>query len=80
MGRLLGLGRTYAEAREIMAGETLEGAVIVQVMEKVLPRLVKGGRLGPGDLPLLRTLIDVLVHGKPLNLPLETFFGGTGRV
>ncbi len=80
LGRLLGLGRTYAEAREIMAGETLEGAVIVQVMEKVLPRLVDRGRLGPDDLPLLRTLIDVLVHEKPLSLPLERFFGGQGRV
>ena len=80
LGRLLGLGRTYAEARELMAGETLEGAVIVQVMEKVLPRLVDRRRLGPDDLPLLRTLIDVLVHGKPLSLPLERFFGGQGRV
>ena len=78
LGRLLGLGRTYEEAREIMAGETLEGAAIVRVMERVLPRLIGRGSLGPDELPLLRTLIDVLVHGKPLNLPLEKFFGGTG--
>ncbi len=80
LGKLLGLGRSYAEAREIMAGETLEGAAIVQVMEKVLPRLIARGSLGPDELPLLRTLIDVLVHGRPLTLPIEKFFGGMGPV
>jgi len=76
MGKLLGLGHTYAEARDIMAGETLEGAAIVHVMGKVLPRISARGRLKPEELPLLRTLVDVLVHGKTLNLPLETFFAG----
>lgn len=80
MGKLLGLGRTYAEAREIMAGETLEGAAIVLVMAKVLPRLIEQGRLGSEELPLLRTLIDVLAHGQPLKIPLEMFFGVAGRV
>lgn len=80
MGKLLGLGRTYAEAREIMAGETLEGAAIVHVMAKVLPRLIEQGRLGSEELPLLRTLIDVLAHGQPLKIPLEMFFGVAGRV
>jgi glycerol-3-phosphate dehydrogenase (NAD(P)+) len=80
MGKLLGLGHTYSEAREIMAGETLEGAAIVHVMAKVLPRLVERGSVGPAELPLLRTLIDVIVRGKPLKLPFDEFFGGAGRV
>jgi glycerol-3-phosphate dehydrogenase (NAD(P)+) len=80
MGKLLGLGHTYAEAREIMAGETLEGAAIVHIMAKVLPRLVERGSVGPAELPMLRTLIDVIVHGQPLKLPFDEFFGGTGRV
>ncbi len=80
LGKLLGMGRSYAEAREIMAGETLEGAAIVQMMAKVLPRMINRGQLGPDDLPLLRTLIDVLVQGQPLKFPLEKFFGGAGRV
>ena len=37
MGRLLGLGHTYEQAREIMAGETLESAEIVREMGKALP-------------------------------------------
>jgi hypothetical protein len=29
---------------------------------------------------MLRLLIDVLVHGRPANVPLERFFGGAGRI
>jgi glycerol-3-phosphate dehydrogenase (NAD(P)+) len=80
LGRLLGLGHTYEEARRIMAGETLEGAAIVHVMGKVVPRLVELGLVKNEDLPLLRMLIDILVHGRPVTLALDTFFGGLGRV
>jgi len=80
LGRLLGMGHTFNEAREIMAGETLESAEIVREMGKALPRLVERGRLGPGELPMLRMLVDVLVHGQPVNVPLERFFGGIGRI
>jgi glycerol-3-phosphate dehydrogenase (NAD(P)+) len=80
MGRLLGLGHTYEQAREIMAGETLEGAAIVRVMGTVVPRLVARGLMRSEELPLLRTLIDILVHGRPVDLALDRFFGGLGRV
>jgi glycerol-3-phosphate dehydrogenase (NAD(P)+) len=80
MGRLLGLGHTPAEARQIMAGETLEGAAIVQVMGTIIPRFVSLGRVKNEDLPLIRMLIDILVHGRPVNLALDTFFGGLGRL
>jgi glycerol-3-phosphate dehydrogenase (NAD(P)+) len=80
MGRLLGLGHTNAEARRIMSGETLEGAAIVQVMGTVVPSLVSLGRVKNEDLPLMRMLIDILVHGRPVNLALDTFFGGLGRL
>ncbi len=80
MGRLLGLGHSYEEARRIMAGETLEGAAIVHVMGEAVPRLTARGRIGSDELPLLRALIDILVHGQPANLALDKFFGGRGRV
>jgi glycerol-3-phosphate dehydrogenase (NAD(P)+) len=80
MGRLLGLGHTPAEARLIMAGETLEGAAIVQVLGTVVPRLVSLGRVKNEDLPLIRMLIDILVNGRPVNLALDTFFGGLGQL
>jgi glycerol-3-phosphate dehydrogenase (NAD(P)+) len=80
MGRLLGLGHSYEEARRVMAGETLEGAAIVRVMGTVVPRLAARGLITSEDLPLLRALIDTLVHGRPATLDLDSFFGGRGRV
>ena len=78
LGRLLGAGHSYSEAREIMAGETLEGAEIVRVMSTVLPRLEARGKLRADELPLMRKLIDIIVHGGKAELPLEAFFGGRG--
>ena len=76
LGRLLGLGHTYAEAREIMAGETLEAAYIVEVLGKALPKLAERGVISPDDFPYLRALADVIVHGRPVDLPLDAFFRG----
>jgi glycerol-3-phosphate dehydrogenase (NAD(P)+) len=75
LGGLLGAGHTFAEAREIMAGETLEAAEIISVMGGALPKLTARGVVQPEEFPLLRTLIDVVVHGLPLHLPLDSFFG-----
>lgn len=80
LGTLLGKGHSMAEAREIMAGVTLESAEIVRVMGQALPRLVQRGRLRAEELPLMRTLIDVVVHGQPVDILLDTFFGGVTRV
>jgi len=77
LGRLLGLGHTFAEAREIMAGETLEAAEIVRVLGGALPKLATRGIAGPGDFPLLRALADIVVHGRPVDLPLDVFFQNT---
>jgi len=78
LGRLLGAGHSYSEAREIMAGETLEGAEIVRVMSTVLPKLEARGKLRVDELPLMRKLIDIIVHGGKPELPVEAFFGGRG--
>jgi glycerol-3-phosphate dehydrogenase (NAD(P)+) len=74
LGRLLGLGHTFAQAREIMAGETLEAAEIVRVMGEALPKLTARGVVGPEEFPLLRALADIVVHGRPVEVPLDAFF------
>ena len=78
LGRLLGLGHTFAEAREIMAGETLEAAEVVGVLGDALPRLTQRGVVDPEDFPFLRALVDVVVHGRPAELPLDAFFRNVG--
>ncbi|MCD6288883.1 MAG: glycerol-3-phosphate dehydrogenase [Anaerolineae bacterium] len=74
LGRLLGLGHTSAEAREIMAGETLEAAEIIREMGEALPKLTERGVVKREEFPLLRALIDIVVHGRPVELPLDEFF------
>ena len=79
LGGLLGMGHSFREAREILAGETLESAEIVRVMGTVVPRLVERGLLGQDEMPLLRALIDIVVHGRRVNVSLDAFFGGASR-
>ncbi len=74
LGGLLGQGHTYAEAREIMAGETLESAAIVRAMSEMLPKLEARGVVGPHEFPLLRALIAIVVEGRAVELPLDAFF------
>ena len=75
LGRLMGSGVTFAAARAIMAGETLEAAMIIQVMGKALPKLTERGVIAPQELPLLRALVDILVNGVPVDLSVRGFFG-----
>ena len=69
-----------AEAREMLAGLTLEGAEIIRIMGRAIPRLVAQGKLGATELPLLRLLVDVVVHGRPAEILLDSFFGGAAHV
>ncbi len=77
LGRLLGLGHTYAQAREIIAEETLEAAEIVLVLGEALPKLTERGVIDPADFPLLRALADVIARGCRDHLPLDAFFQDT---
>jgi len=77
LGSLLGKGHTYTEARQIMAGETLESAEIVRVMGQAIPLLEQRGLLRDDELPLMRSLVDIVVNGKPVSLALDCFFGGS---
>jgi glycerol-3-phosphate dehydrogenase (NAD(P)+) len=76
LGRLLGKGLTYPQARAEMAGETLESAEIVTQLAKVLPRLEQRGLIGPRELPVLRLLCRVVTQEQPAVVPFEAFFGG----
>jgi glycerol-3-phosphate dehydrogenase (NAD(P)+) len=80
LGTLLGQGHRMDGARDILAGVTLESAEIIRVMGKALPRLVQRGLVTADELPFMRTLIDVVVNGRTIELGLDGFFGGMGRV
>jgi len=74
LGSLLGLGHSYAEAQQIMAGETLEGAEIVRVMGTALPKLEARGLVMPADFPFMRALVRIIVEGQSVDLCLRGLF------
>lgn len=74
LGRLLGEGQSYAQAKEVLKGETLESALIIQQMGLALPKLEARGLLRAQEMPFMHALIDVVVEGKPLNLDFEKLF------
>jgi glycerol-3-phosphate dehydrogenase (NAD(P)+) len=76
LGQLIGAGHDLAEARQIMVNETLEAVEIIRAINSALPKLEREGRLAPDALPLMRTLIEVIVQGKPVDLTLESFGAG----
>lgn len=76
VGRLVGTGLRFSEARERMKGITLEGAAAIEIIGGALPKLTRRGVIGESDFPLLRHLYEVVAEDGPLNMPWHTFFGG----
>ena len=76
VGRLLGAGLRFSEARARMGDITLEGAAAIQVIGGALPKLTARGVIGPEDFPLLRGLHAVVGRERPLGIPWSAFFGG----
>lgn len=74
LGRLLGLGHPFPEARQLMASDTLESADLVRVLGGAIDAMILAGSLPPSGLPLMRHLHDVIVLGKTLDMPLHLFF------
>ena len=73
VGILLGEGKTYQEAMEILAGVTLESLVVAR---RVYSAMVRKAELGKADLslfPMLRHAAAVLDEGRDAELPWEAF-------
>jgi glycerol-3-phosphate dehydrogenase (NAD(P)+) len=76
VGKLLGEGVSFQEARERLGNPTLEGAAAIQVIGKAITRLAERGEIGPDDYPLMRHLYEVVGLEQPLDMPWSSFFGG----
>lgn len=74
LGRLLGKGLTYSQARAEMAGETLESAFVVAQIARALPGLEKRGLLGAHELPLMRHLCRVIAEEAPAAVDFASLF------
>jgi glycerol-3-phosphate dehydrogenase (NAD(P)+) len=76
VGRLIGTGMRFSEARETMPGVTLEGAAAIAVIGGALAKLTERGITAPDEFPLMRHLHAVVAEDKPLDMPWCAFFGG----
>jgi glycerol-3-phosphate dehydrogenase (NAD(P)+) len=75
MGRYLGLGMTYSEAKaKHMADITIEGGQLAQAIGPTVKNLITKGELDGGALPLLQTMIEIVCHDAPVEIPWDAFF------
>lgn len=73
IGILLGKGIPYEEAREMLAGETLEAVVIAQRTAQAVRDMAKRGIVKESDYPLLLHIDDVITKGEKINIPWDAF-------
>lgn len=73
IGILLGEGKTYEEAMEILAGVTLESLVVAKRVAKAIYRKAELGQVDMNEFPLMAHVNDVLTKGKDAELPWESF-------
>lgn len=74
LGRLLGQGLSFSEARQQLAGETLESVEIITRVARALPKLAVRGITHLEDFPLLLHLDQIINYGKVVNIPWNNFF------
>ncbi len=73
IGILLGEGKSYGEAMEILAGVTLESLVVARRVAAAVYRKAELGQVDLGRFPMLVHANDVLDNGKDAELPWEAF-------
>lgn len=75
MGRLLGLGMSYAQAKaEHMPNESVEGAMLAEAVGATVHAMVRAGTLDPQRIPLMLTVIDIVCHNGKVDIPWDSFF------
>jgi glycerol-3-phosphate dehydrogenase (NAD(P)+) len=74
MGRLLGLGRPYSEAKAVeMREDTVEGAELARALGPTLDSMTASGRLPRERLPLMGAVLAAINRDAPLALDFSNF-------
>lgn len=73
IGILLGEGKTYNEALDILAGVTLESLVVSRRVYKAICRKAEFGLADMRQFPMLKHVADVLDNSKDAHLPWDDF-------
>ncbi|MEM7134859.1 MAG: glycerol-3-phosphate dehydrogenase [Chloroflexota bacterium] len=76
MGRLLGLGMRYTDAKmQHMPDDTIEGAELALAIGRTVEWLVQQGELDSSRLPLLRMMSEIVCNDGIVDIPWNSFFG-----
>ncbi len=73
LGILLGEGKSFTEAREILAGVTLESTAIAARTVEAVKALEKLGKVKPEEFPLLHHIGDRLDNRTDVEMPWAAF-------
>lgn len=73
LGKLLGFGKTYTQAREILAGVTLESVAIATLAADAVRKFDARGELNASDFPLLMLIDSIINKGKEVVIPWNDF-------
>ena len=73
VGILLGRGLTITEAKEELAGVTLESLVVAERVAKAVRVKAERGLLDLKDFPLLMHIDEIITQSKPVDIPWDKF-------
>ena len=73
LGTLLGEGKSFKEAKELLAGVTLESVAISTRVAQAVRQLEKRGILKCEDYPLMMHIDDIISNGAEQNIPWDKF-------
>ena len=73
VGILLGRGLTITEAKEELAGVTLESLVVAERVAKAVRVKAEKGLVDASEFPLLLHIDEIITQGKPVDIPWEKF-------
>ena len=78
MGRLLGMGMLYSDAKtQYMAEDTIEGAELAMAIGPTVEQMALDGKLDANRIPMLRTMIQIVCNDAPVSIPWDDFFFDT---
>ena len=73
VGILLGRGLTITEAKEELAGVTLESLVVAERVAKAVRVKAERGLINADEFPLLLHIDEIITQSKPVDIPWEKF-------
>ena len=73
VGILLGKGLSITEAKNELAGVTLESLVVAERVARAIKKAISHGILKAEDFPLLLHIDEIITGGKAVNIPWEDF-------